>query len=512
MGSESARLSPNSEMHMQVATVTLALWLALLAPFSLAQSICSGAPQPRYPMTLASGWRGGVLLGGLTMPRGIMIDTRGNLLVIQRGRGLTGHALDANGCVTSTKTIIQDSQINHAIDVHPSGNRIMASSGDAVWSWDYDPVTMTATNKRTLITGMNNFIHFTRTIHISRKYPNLFALSVGSESNVDPNETAWIRQSPNSSIRLQQSPFSKSHMGGYGLRNDVGIAEDRAGNIHSIENSLDDAYRMVNGQRRDIHTNNPAEKVYNLGDPSNPRSIFGGYPDCYTVWEAGDFTDSPKQVGDWFVQDPNGQYNDAWCNTNAVKPTALLPPHTAPLDMKFGLGNDTNLYVGLHGSWNRQPPQGYKVVIIPGRYSASGEWSPSVGLAQTKTSFTNLLTNRNENQCSGSFGGSNCFRPVGLVWSPNGENLYVSSDTTGEVFILKRPGGPSVDPPVVTNPPGTPTTPPVVTQPPSTIQPPQATQTMYGQCGGQGWTGPTLCPANAVCRAANQYYSQCVPA
>ncbi|EAU83854.2 hypothetical protein CC1G_09523 [Coprinopsis cinerea okayama7 len=347
MGSESARLSPNSEMHMQVATVTLALWLALLAPFSLAQSICSGAPQPRYPMTLASGWRGGVLLGGLTMPRGIMIDTRGNLLVIQRGRGLTGHALDANGCVTSTKTIIQDSQINHAIDVHPSGNRIMASSGDAVWSWDYDPVTMTATNKRTLITGMNNFIHFTRTIHISRKYPNLFALSVGSESNVDPNETAWIRQSPNSSIRLQQSPFSKSHMGGY------------------WENSLDDAYRMVNGQRRDIHTNNPAEKVYNY---------------------------------------PNGQYNDAWCNTNAVKPTALLPPHTAPLDMKFGLGNDTNLYVGLHGSWNRQPPQGYKVVIIPGRYSASGEWSPSVGLAQTKTSFTNLLTNRNENQCSGSFG------------------------------------------------------------------------------------------------------------
>ncbi|KAG2006953.1 cellobiose dehydrogenase [Coprinopsis cinerea AmutBmut pab1-1] len=455
------------------------------------------------------------------MPRGITLDTRGNLLVVERGRGLTGHTLDANGCVTSSKVVIQDTQINHGIDVHPSGRRIIASSGDIAWSWDYDPATMTATNRRTLVTGMNNFYHFTRTVHISRKYPNLFALNVGSDGNIDVptrqqnSGRAQIRVFDYDQLPQNGVPFVSQYgrVLGYGLRNDVGITEDRAGNIHSIENSLDNAYRMVNGQRRDIHTNNPAEKVYNLGDPSNPRAIFGGYPDCYTVWEPSDFTDSPKQPGDWFTQDNSGQYTDAWCNANAVKPTLLLPPHTAPLDMKFGLGNDTNLYVALHGSWNRQPPQGYKVVVVPGQYSASGEWSPTAPLAQSRTAWSDLLTNRNENQCSG-FGNANCFRPVGLVWSADGQNLYVSSDTSGEVFIIKRMSGPIVQPPItqppITTSPPTPTTPPVV-QPPTTVAPPQASQTLWGQCGGQGWTGPTLCPANSVCRESNQWYSH-VPA
>jgi hypothetical protein len=32
----------------------------------------------------------------------------------------------------------------------------------------------------------------------------------------------------------------------------------------------------------------------------------------------------------------------------------------------------------------------------------------------------------------------------------------------------------------------------------------------YGQCGGQGWTGPTQCEAGSTCRAQNQWYSQCM--
>ncbi|CAG7851071.1 Probable endo-beta-1,4-glucanase D Short=Endoglucanase D; AltName: Full=Carboxymethylcellulase D; AltName: Full=Cellulase D; Flags: Precursor [Serendipita indica DSM 11827] len=35
-------------------------------------------------------------------------------------------------------------------------------------------------------------------------------------------------------------------------------------------------------------------------------------------------------------------------------------------------------------------------------------------------------------------------------------------------------------------------------------------QTLYGQCGGQGWTGPTTC-ASGTCKASNQWYSQCLP-
>ncbi|KAF8646291.1 hypothetical protein AX16_007277 [Volvariella volvacea WC 439] len=38
-----------------------------------------------------------------------------------------------------------------------------------------------------------------------------------------------------------------------------------------------------------------------------------------------------------------------------------------------------------------------------------------------------------------------------------------------------------------------------------------AQQTGYGQCGGQGWTGPTTCVAGFTCVYQNDWYSQCVP-
>lgn len=38
-----------------------------------------------------------------------------------------------------------------------------------------------------------------------------------------------------------------------------------------------------------------------------------------------------------------------------------------------------------------------------------------------------------------------------------------------------------------------------------------ASQTLYGQCGGFSWTGPTACVAGANCNHINDYYSQCVP-
>ncbi|KAF3919027.1 hypothetical protein ABW21_db0200894 [Orbilia brochopaga] len=38
-----------------------------------------------------------------------------------------------------------------------------------------------------------------------------------------------------------------------------------------------------------------------------------------------------------------------------------------------------------------------------------------------------------------------------------------------------------------------------------------AQQTAYGQCGGQGWTGPTSCVSGYTCVSSNDFYSQCVP-
>ncbi|KAF7363023.1 Carbohydrate esterase family 16 protein [Mycena venus] len=34
---------------------------------------------------------------------------------------------------------------------------------------------------------------------------------------------------------------------------------------------------------------------------------------------------------------------------------------------------------------------------------------------------------------------------------------------------------------------------------------------VWGQCGGQGWTGPTSCVTGATCTFSNAFYSQCLP-
>ncbi|KAF3916172.1 Polygalacturonase [Arthrobotrys entomopaga] len=38
-----------------------------------------------------------------------------------------------------------------------------------------------------------------------------------------------------------------------------------------------------------------------------------------------------------------------------------------------------------------------------------------------------------------------------------------------------------------------------------------AQQTIYGQCGGIGYTGPTSCVSGTTCQYSNDYYSQCLP-
>ncbi|KAF5390526.1 hypothetical protein D9757_002608 [Collybiopsis confluens] len=39
----------------------------------------------------------------------------------------------------------------------------------------------------------------------------------------------------------------------------------------------------------------------------------------------------------------------------------------------------------------------------------------------------------------------------------------------------------------------------------------QSTSSQYGQCGGIGWTGATLCPSGWSCNVINPYFFQCLP-
>lgn len=51
----------------------------------------------------------------------------------------------------------------------------------------------------------------------------------------------------------------------------------------------------------------------------------------------------------------------------AIRPDYALGPHTASLGLAFakGFAGWEGIFVGQHGSWNRKPPSGYKVIFVP---------------------------------------------------------------------------------------------------------------------------------------------------
>ncbi|KAL6852129.1 endoglucanase-5 [Trichoderma novae-zelandiae] len=76
---------------------------------------------------------------------------------------------------------------------------------------------------------------------------------------------------------------------------------------------------------------------------------------------------------------------------------------------------------------------------------------------------------------------------------------YGTQETDPTPVLGSDPGSP---------PPGSSSSPPATTsKPPSG----GGQQTLYGQCGGAGWTGPTTCQAPGTCKVQSQWYSQCLP-
>jgi glucose/arabinose dehydrogenase len=108
----------------------------------------------------------------------------------------------------------------------------------------------------------------------------------------------------------------------------------------------------------------------------------------------------------------------------AIKPDYALGPHTASLGLATSRGAKqlppayaNGMFVGQHGSWNRKPPSGYKVIFVP---FAGGR--PS-GPAQDV--LTGFLSGTGE-----AFG-----RPVGVAVDGRG-GLLVADDVGNAVWRL----------------------------------------------------------------------------
>ncbi|KAK1980427.1 family 62 glycosyl hydrolase [Colletotrichum cereale] len=93
------------------------------------------------------------------------------------------------------------------------------------------------------------------------------------------------------------------------------------------------------------------------------------------------------------------------------------------------------------------------------------------------------------------------------------------SPSSGNVdygLLPYRPGlltltNPSGSPPPSSPPPSSPPpSSPPPSNPPTSPPPSSGTVPQFGQCGGQGWTGGTVCQSPFKCTVSNQWYSQCI--
>lgn len=105
----------------------------------------------------------------------------------------------------------------------------------------------------------------------------------------------------------------------------------------------------------------------------------------------------------------------------AIAPDYAVGPHTASLGLTFAEGNrlpaqfKEGAFIGQHGSWNRKPHSGYKVIFVP--------FSAGKPVGQPVDVLTGFLNDKEE-----AMG-----RPVGVVIDQQGD-LLVADDVGNKVW------------------------------------------------------------------------------
>jgi glucose/arabinose dehydrogenase len=161
----------------------------------------------------------------------------------------------------------------------------------------------------------------------------------------------------------------------------------------------------------------------------NERDEIGSdlVPDYLTSVREGGFYGWPYSYYGQHV-DERVQPQNAEMVASAIKPDYALGPHTASLGLTFYEGAllpqayRGGAFIGQHGSWNRDPPSGYKVIYVP---FANGK--PSGKAQDVLTGFLDA-----EGKAQG--------RPVGVAVDKPGA-LLVADDVGNVIWRVTPKGG-----------------------------------------------------------------------
>lgn len=269
------------------------------------------------------------------------------------------------------------------------GNTLYVANSDAVWRFPYTTgdtqITVAGTKVLDLPAGPINH-HWTKNLIASADSTRLY-VSVGSNSNVA--ERGMDVEVERAAIWEVDIGRGTHRIFASGLRNPNGMAwEPDSGTLWTVVNERDE---LGSDLVPDYLTS-----VRDGGFYGWPYSYYGRHIDERVVPPRPDLA------------------------ATAIVPDYALGPHTASLGLASSTGTSlpamyTNgMFIGQHGSWNRQPHSGYKVIFVP---FAGGK--PSGDPVDVLTGFLS--------QEGRAFG-----RPVGVALDKQGALLV--ADDVGNVI------------------------------------------------------------------------------
>ena len=269
------------------------------------------------------------------------------------------------------------------------GDQLFVATADAVVRFPYEPgalkITAPGTKVADLPGGPINH-HWTKNILASQDGKRLYA-TVGSNSNIAEN--GMENEVDRAAILEIELASGNTRLYASGLRNPNGLGwQPQSGALWTVVNERDE---LGSDLVPDYLTS-----VREGGFYGWPYSYFGQHVDTRVK------PTKPELVA------------------RAIVPDYALGAHVAPLGLAFYEGKllpsryAGGAFIGLHGSWNRRPLSGYKVVFVP---FAGGQ--PAGKLEDVLTGFVNA-----EGQAYG--------RPVGVAVDKAGAILV--ADDVGNVI------------------------------------------------------------------------------
>jgi glucose/arabinose dehydrogenase len=338
---------------------------ALLPTVSIAKPVGWGEAMPRPAPGLAVT----AFARGLTNPRNVLVLPNGDVLVAESAapprrpsanlrrriaRAVMGAAgagrpsanritllrdADGDGIAETRSTLLEG--LNSPFGMALVGGVLYVADTDAIRGFPFRPGVLRIDAPGTLLTplpaGEIN-AHWTKNLLATPDGKSLF-VAIGSNS--DHGERGLENETDRARIWLVDIATGRHRPYATGLRNPVGMAL----------------------------TPGPAPVLWTA---VNERDELGSdlVPDYMTSLRDGGFYGWPwsyyGQHIDTRVAPPNPE-----AVARAIAPDYALGPHTASLGLAIGAPSGlpapfaAGAFIGQHGSWNRRPPSGYKVVFVP---------------------------------------------------------------------------------------------------------------------------------------------------